>query len=155
MNDALDSLYREVVLDHYKNPRGKKKLAHVDIKNEGKNPMCGDEIEVEVELDGDRVKDLSVSCAGCAISVASGSMLYEVIKGKSLDEVKKIARIVKAMLKGEEYSTDGIDLGDLDVLEGVRKFPVRIKCALLSWTTLVDALEGMENGKKASVSTTE
>ncbi|MFH1893930.1 MAG: Fe-S cluster assembly sulfur transfer protein SufU [Candidatus Zixiibacteriota bacterium] len=155
MNDALDSLYREVVLDHYKNPRGKKKLDHVDFKNEGKNPMCGDEIEVELEVDGDRVKDISVSCAGCAISVASGSMLYEVIKGKSLPEVKKIAQIVKSMLKGEEYSTDGIDLGDLDVLEGVRKFPVRIKCALLSWTTLIDALDRMEKSRTLSISETE
>ncbi|MBU1319429.1 MAG: SUF system NifU family Fe-S cluster assembly protein [candidate division Zixibacteria bacterium] len=155
MNDALDSLYREVVLDHYKNPRGKKKLDHVDFKNEGKNPMCGDEIEVELEVDGNRVKNLSVSCAGCAISVASGSMLYEVIKGKSLPEVKKIAQIVKAMLKGEEHSTDGIDLGDLEVLEGVRKFPVRIKCALLSWTTLIDTLDGMEKGRTSKLSSTE
>lgn len=155
MNDALDALYREVVLDHYKNPRGKKKLEHFNFKNEGKNPLCGDEIEVELEVDGDRVKDLSVSCAGCAISVASGSMLYEVIKGKSLPEVKKIARIVRAMLKGEEYSTDEIDLGDLDVLEGVRKFPVRIKCALLSWTTLIDAIDGMEKGKTSETSSTE
>ncbi len=148
-------MYREVILDHYKNPRGKKKLDHADVKNEGKNPACGDEIEVEVEFDGDTVKNLSVSCAGCAISVASGSMLYEVIKGKSLDEVRKIARVVKAMLKGEEYDADGIDLGDLDVLEGVRQFPVRIKCALLSWVTLVDAIERVAMNKPTQISTTE
>jgi nitrogen fixation NifU-like protein len=155
MNNALDTMYREVILDHYKNPRGKKKLDHADVKNEGKNPACGDEIEVEVEFDGDTVKNLSVSCAGCAISVASGSMLYEVIKGKSLDEVRKIARVVKAMLKGEEYDADGIDLGDLDVLEGVRQFPVRIKCALLSWVTLVDAIERVAMNKPTQISTTE
>ena len=155
MNNALDTMYREVILDHYKNPRGKTKLDHADIKNAGKNPSCGDEIEVEVELDGETVKNLSVSCAGCAISVASGSMLYEVIKGKSIEEVRKIAKVVKAMLKGEEYNSDGIDLGDLDVLEGVRKFPVRIKCALLSWVTLVNAIERVASNKVTQVSTTE
>lgn len=148
-------MYREVILDHYKNPRGKTKLDHADIKNAGKNPACGDEIEVEVELDGDIVKNLSVSCAGCAISVASGSMLYEVIKGKSIEEVRKIAKVVKAMLKGEEYDANGIDLGDLDVLEGVRKFPVRIKCALLSWVTLVDAIERVASKNITQISTTE
>jgi len=155
MSDALDTLYREVILDHYKHPRGKKKLDHASLRNEGKNPTCGDEIEIEIDLDHDTVKDLSVSCAGCAISVASGSMLYEVIKGKSVDEVKKIAQVVKAMLKGEEYSTEGIDIGDLDVLEGVKKFPVRIKCALLSWTTLVDALDRKSNSETERVSSTE
>jgi nitrogen fixation NifU-like protein len=155
MSDAIDSLYRDVVLDHYRHPRGKKKLDKVDFRNSGKNPLCGDEIEVELQLDHDTVKDLSVSCSGCAISVASGSMLYEVIKGKSIEEVRKIARVVKAMLKGEPYITDGIDFGDLDVLEGVKKFPVRIKCALLSWTTLVDAIDRAQSGNNSGMSTTE
>jgi nitrogen fixation NifU-like protein len=155
MNEAIDALYRDVILDHYRNPRGKHKLQHVHVHNEGKNPVCGDEVEVDVELDGDKIKDLSVSCAGCAISVASGSMLYEVIKGKTLAEVKKIAGIVKALLKGEEFDAEGIDLGDLDVLEGVNQFPVRIKCALLSWVTLVDALEHPDRANVTVISSTE
>jgi len=91
---------------------------------------------------------------GCAISVASGSMLAEIIKGKSLDEVKKIANMIKSMLKGEEISKE-IDLGDLEALRGVRKFPVRIKCALLSWTTLIDAVMAKEARQKTSASSTE
>jgi len=100
------------------------------------------------------VKDIYVSCMGCAISVASGSMLAEIIKGKSLDEVKKIANMIKSMLKGEEISKE-IDLGDLEALRGVRKFPVRIKCALLSWTTLIDAVMAKEARQKTSASSTE
>jgi len=155
MNENPDDLYREVILDHYRSPRGKKKLDHADVVNEGFNPACGDDVEIQVEVDGDKVKELSVSCVGCAISVASGSMLYEVIKGKSIAEVKKIAEVVKALLKGEEYDASGIDLGDLDVLEGVRQFPVRIKCALLSWVTLIEALESVEQKREAKKITTE
>ncbi len=155
MNENLETLYREVIMDHFRDPRGKKKLSELDVKNEGYNPVCGDEVEVEVKLDGEIVKDLSVSCAGCAISVASGSMLYEVIKGKSVEEVKKIAGVVKALLKGEKHDTSGIDLGDLEVLEGVRQFPVRIKCALLSWVTLVEALDAAKDQREAEHITTE
>jgi len=155
MSENPDELYREVILDHYRSPRGRHKLNHVDVDNEGSNPSCGDEVEIQVAIEGDIVKELSVSCVGCAISVASGSMLYEVIKGKSITDVKKIARIVKALLKGEEYDATGVDLGDLDVLEGVQKFPVRIKCALLSWVTLIEALESVEEQREVKNITTE
>lgn len=154
MNSNLDDLYRDIILDHYRSPRGRKKLARADIKNEGKNPVCGDEIEVSVKVDDGHVDDISVQCLGCAISVASGSMLVDAIKGKSVEEVKKIARAVKAVLKGEEPE-DKIELGDLEALDGVKKFPVRIKCALLSWTTLVEGLEAWENHRQSTVVTTE
>lgn len=154
MNSNLDDLYRDIVMDHYRSPRGKKEIQNADIVNEGKNPACGDEIEVSMKVDGGRVDDISVQCMGCAISVASGSMLAETIKGKSIDEVRKIARAVKAILKGEEPD-DEFELGDLEALEGVNKFPVRIKCALLSWSTLIDGLEAWENQKQAAVTTTE
>jgi len=155
MSENLETLYREVIMDHFKDPRGKKKLDVIDVKNEGYNPVCGDEVEIEVKLDGEVVKDLSVSCVGCAISVASGSMLYEIIKGKTVDEVKRIAEVVKALLKGEEYDASGIDLGDLEVLEGVRQFPVRVKCALLSWVTLVETLDAAKSKREAEHTTTE
>lgn len=154
MNDNLDDLYRDIIMDHYKSPRGKKDIQDADFVNEGKNPVCGDEIEVSMKVEGGRVYDISVQCMGCAISVASGSMLAETIKGKSIDEVKKIARAVRAILKGEEPD-DEIELGDLDALEGVNRFPVRIKCALLSWSTLVDGLEAWENQKQVAVTSTE
>jgi nitrogen fixation NifU-like protein len=103
-------------------------------------------------MDNGTVKDINVNCKGCAISVASGSMLAEYIKGKPLDEVKKIADVVKKMLKGEEFDLsedlDNEELGDIDSLKGVRKFPVRIKCALLAWMTLIEGLKNYEDGKK-------
>lgn len=154
MSDELDSLYRDILMEHYKFPRGRRKLEHADIHNEGQNPSCGDELEMELQLDGDKIKDIYVSCVGCAVSVASGSMLADAIKGKTLDEVKKIAETIRKMLKGEDIP-DHIDLGDLESLRGVKKFPVRIKCALLSWTTLIDALATKEQGVKTNISTTE
>jgi len=155
MSDPLDDMYREVILDHYRSPRGKKPIKKKDIESEGKNPLCGDEIEMELDMDNNKVKDVHVNCHGCAISVASGSMLAEYIKGKSLDEVKKIGDVVKKMLKGE---VDNIpdDLSDLDALKGVRNYPVRIKCALLAWMTLIEGVKNYEKGKnhqKASIST--
>lgn len=154
MSDNLDDLYRDIIMDHYKYPRGSGKIDGANIKNEGKNPVCGDEIAVSLKLNGSRVEDISVKCMGCAISIASGSMLAETLKGKTIDEVKRIANVVKAILKGEKPSED-IDLGDLEALEGVRKFPVRLKCALLSWTTLIEGLEAWENRKISSISSTE
>lgn len=154
MSDQIDDLYRDILMEHYRFPRGHKDLPRADITNEGHNPTCGDDIEIKLNIDGDIVKEASVHCMGCAISVASGSMLAEVIEGKTVEEVRKIARVVKALLKGDDPEDD-IDLGDLEALQGVRKFPVRIKCALLSWTTLVDALEAREFNTKKKASTTE
>ncbi len=154
MSGKLDEMYRDIIMEHYRFPRGTKNIQNPDLVSEGQNPACGDEIEIKVKMNKDRVQNVLVHCAGCAISVASGSMLAEIVEGKSLDEIKKIAGIVRALLKGEEISED-IDLGDLEALRGVRKFPVRIKCALLSWTTLVDAIEAREHGQIANTSTTE
>jgi len=157
MNDKLDNLYRDILMDHYKFPRGNKPLPMANLENEGHNPSCGDDIVMRFKLDGDKIEDVSVDCMGCAISVASGSMLAEIVKGKSIKEVLKIAKIVKAMLKGEDISSeiDGIDLGDIEALKGVNKFPVRIKCALLSWTTMMDALEAKLQGIDSTNSSTE
>jgi nitrogen fixation NifU-like protein len=154
MTEHLDDMYRDILMEHYRFPRGRNKLEHVHLHNEGQNPVCGDEIEIDLELDGEKIKNIYVSCMGCAISVASGSMLAEMIKGKSLDEVKKISEAIKKMLKGEGEA-ENVDLGDLESLKGVRKFPVRVKCALLSWTTLIDAIASRDAKKKAVTSTTE
>lgn len=153
MNDELDDMYRDIILDHFRSPRGKKPVGKADIASDGHNPSCGDDVTVELEMADGNVKNVHVDCHGCAISVASASMLAEVIKGKSIDEVKKIAEIVKKMLKGE---MDAIpeDAGDLDSLKGVRKFPVRIKCALLAWTTLVEGVKNYESGHGTETTTT-
>jgi nitrogen fixation NifU-like protein len=154
MTDSLDDLYRDIILDHFRYPRGKKHLDKADIKAEGKNPTCGDELELELKIDHDKVEDVSVGCKGCAISVASGSILSELIKGKSLQEVKAIARLVKGMLTGEDIPNSA-NLGDLEALKGVKDFPVRIKCALLSWTALIDGIDAWEHKEKNKVSSTE
>lgn len=156
MAEQLDQMYRDIIMEHYRYPRGDEKISNPDIKNEGHNPACGDEIEIQLKMDNDKIESVSVDCAGCAISTASGSMLAEICEGKTLDEVRKIAGIVKALLKGEEFDKN-YDIGDIEALKGVKKFPVRVKCALLSWTTLVDAINAREagEGKQLTASTTE
>ena len=148
MNENLDDMYREIILDHYKAPRGKKPLDDKNIKSNGHNPSCGDELTMELKVDNENcVQDIHVNCKGCAISVASGSMLAEHIKGKPLSEVKKISETVKKILKGEDVDIPE-DIGDIDSLRGVRQFPVRIKCALLAWMTLLEGVNKYENGDK-------
>ncbi|MCK4302584.1 MAG: SUF system NifU family Fe-S cluster assembly protein [candidate division Zixibacteria bacterium] len=154
MNEQLDDMYREIILDHYRSPRGRKPLEKADIKSDGSNPACGDEIEMQVEMDNDTIKDIHVNCKGCAISVASGSMLAEITKGKPIDEVRRIAELVRRMLKGEQVEIPD-DLGDIDSLRGVQQFPVRIKCALLAWATLVEGLKSYEDGHKNASASTE
>lgn len=147
MNESLDDMYRDIILDHYRSPRGRKPLPQVDIASDGTNPSCGDEITLEVQLDNGTVKDVHVDCRGCAISVASGSMLAEIVKGRSIADAKRIAEIVRSMLKGEEVTIPD-DLEDLDALQGVRNFPVRIKCALLAWVTFIQGISDHENGRR-------
>lgn len=149
MSQPLDDMYREIILDHYRAPRGKKPLEHSDFASDGMNPSCGDEISMEVEMDNGVLKDVHVNCRGCAISVASGSMLAETVKGKSFDEVEKLAATVRKVLKGETAEIPE-EFGDLDALKGVRQFPVRVKCALLAWVTLVEGLRKYRDGKSGS-----
>lgn len=150
----LDDLYREVVLDHYRNPRGGEPLARCDLTNEGFNPVCGDEVTIGVQVEGGRIAGLEVHSRGCSISVASGSMLAELLRGKTLFEARLIAEDFRRMMHGE-IQADDVDLGDLEALEGVQKFPVRVKCALLAWTTLTDALKAQGMGEPEHPSTTE
>lgn len=155
MNEPLDDMYRDIILDHYRAPRGKKAVEKADIESEGYNPSCGDEVELQVELEDGTVKDVHVDCKGCAISVASGSMLAEMCKGKSLEEVKKLSGVVKQLLKGTEVESRE-DLGDIDALQGVKKFPVRVKCALLAWATLMEGIKNFEgNGTVSNKTSTE
>jgi len=137
----LDEIYRDVVLDHYRSPRGRADIASPDAHAEGKNPLCGDEIILEINFDGDRIREVAVKGSGCSISVASGSMLAELLPGKTREEAGRILEAFKGLMHGCEAPKD-LDLGDLDALQGVNKFPVRVKCALLAWITLEDALAG-------------
>ena len=147
MTSSLDDMYREVILDHYRSPRGKKPLDKANVLSDGTNPSCGDEITLSAQVNGGMVEDIHVDCKGCAISVASGSMLAEAVKGRSLDEVRKIAQAVRKILKGEVDAELPEELEDIESLRGVRRFPVRIKCALLAWITLLEGLDNLEKGQ--------
>jgi nitrogen fixation NifU-like protein len=152
----LDDLYRDVVLDHYRTPRGRSPLPDPDVSNDGRNPLCGDEVTVSLKLTGGKTMErLHVHGRGCSISVASGSMMAEVLAGKPRSEAERIVEAFFGLMHGKPAPPD-LDLGDLDALEGVRKFPVRIKCALLPWTTLRDALAAYDQGRAPDApSTTE
>lgn len=143
---SLSELYREVILDHYRNPRRRGSLNGDHLRAEGTNPSCGDEFSIEVAVDDGIVTDAATQGQGCSISQASGSMMAEAIVGKNIEEIADLTRKFKVMMTIEEGPSPvdpdrpGAELGDLEALQGVRKFPVRIKCADLPWTTLTDAL---------------
>lgn len=143
---ALEELFREVILDHYRHPRHKGSLPDADLHAEGLNPSCGDEFALDLEVTDGTITEVATQGQGCSISQASGSMMADAIKGKTLDEVAELTEQFKLMMSIEEGESPvdparpGAVLGDLEALQGVRKFPVRIKCADLPWTTLTDAL---------------
>ena len=146
--EALDDLYRDIILDHYRRPRHAQKLSAPDIQAEGNNPFCGDEITLQIKLDDGHIQDVGFQGRGCSISQASGSMMASLLKGKTLEEVRGVSSTFRSLMQGEKLSQEDMDtLGELEALEGVRQFPVRIKCALLAWATLEDGIQRYEGGK--------
>ena len=143
---SVEELYREVILDHYRNPRRKGRLEGDVVHADGENPSCGDEFSIDLRLVDGTITDAATQGQGCSISQASGSMMADAIVGKSLVEVDELASKFRLMMSIDEGdnpvdpSRPGATLGDLEALQGVRKFPVRIKCADLPWTTLNAAL---------------
>ncbi|MGA7228743.1 MAG: SUF system NifU family Fe-S cluster assembly protein [Acidimicrobiia bacterium] len=144
---SLEDLYREVILDHYRNPRNQGHLTSPDAAGHGVNPLCGDEVTIELSFDGDRVLEVAVEGQGCSISQSSVSMMSEAIKGKTRDEIEELNRRFRDMMSLDGDNDPGIDperpgsvLGDMEALQGVRKYPVRIKCATLGWNVLKEAL---------------
>lgn len=143
----LDELYREVILDHYRNPRKQGTLQGDHVHAEGTNPSCGDEFFLDVAITDGVITDAAMRGQGCSISQASGSMMMDKIVGVPIDDVRDIIHKFKLMMSIEEGENPvdpelpGSVLGDLEALQGVRKFPVRIKCADLAWATLSDALD--------------
>ncbi len=155
---GLEDLYREIILDHYRNPRNRGELeAPPATRTEGFNPLCGDEIVVYLDVEDGRISDIRIGGQGCSISQSSASMMSNAVKGKTVEEARAITRAFKGMmsihestLDGEAERVDGSDvevvkLGDLEALRGVVKFPVRIKCATLSWNTLAQGIEQATN----------
>ncbi len=149
---AIDELYREVILDHYRNPRRRGALTGDHIHAEGENPSCGDEFALDLAVTDGTVVDAAIHGQGCSISQASGSMMADAIVGKSIADVRDLAHRFKVMMTiadGEnpvDPDRPGAVLGDLEALQGVRKFPVRIKCADLPWATLENALDQVDTG---------
>ncbi len=152
---GLEDLYREIILDHYRAPRNRGELpvppAH---QVEGFNPLCGDEVVLYLEVDDDGVvQDVRTAGQGCSISQASTSMMSAAVKGQPVDDVRRLIRAFKALMSIHESklegdgdgddgaALDGVRLGDLEALQGVVKFPVRIKCATLAWNTLEQGLD--------------
>lgn len=152
---GLEDLYREIILDHYRNPRNRGELETPPaVRTEGFNPLCGDEIVVYLQVDDQGVvDDLRIGGTGCSISQSSASMMSGAVKGKTVDEVHALTRSFKSMMSVHESTLDADgqpvedadgdfeQLGDLEALRGVVKFPVRIKCATLGWNTLLQALQ--------------
>ena len=146
---GLEDLYREIILDHYRSPRNRGELPPPARHAEGHNPLCGDEITVYLDVDSADpdavINDVKVSGQGCSISQSSASMMSSAVKGKTVGEVRALVRRFKGMMsietEGDDDELADVPLGDLEALQGVAKFPVRIKCATLAWYTLTEALD--------------
>ncbi len=147
----LTELYREVILDHNKRPRNFGKLDPHDAEAKGHNPLCGDRLTITLNRDGERIADLRFEGNGCAISMASASLMTEAVKGRSRGEIDALFQRVHALLTVQGASN--ADLGKLAALSGVREFPARVKCASLAWHTLNAALAQSDARDDDTVST--
>ncbi|HJH11414.1 MAG TPA: SUF system NifU family Fe-S cluster assembly protein [Metalysinibacillus jejuensis] len=137
----LDQLYRSVIMDHYKNPRNKGEIEDGALTVDMNNPTCGDRIHLTLQVEDGIVKDAKFDGEGCSISMSSASMMTQLIKDKKVEEALELADIFSKMMLGEDFDDEKYDLGDVEALQGVAKFPARIKCATLAW-------KAMEKGVK-------
>lgn len=142
MTDAsLSALYQEMILDHYRRPRNKGALDGADATIPMRNPLCGDELTLELVMDGERVSDIRFTGHGCSISQASASMMTELVKGKSASEIEQLRERFRAMVMGDADAAGDATLGKVRALSGVARFPARVKCALLGWNALEQGLD--------------
>ncbi|HVE75186.1 MAG TPA: SUF system NifU family Fe-S cluster assembly protein [Actinomycetota bacterium] len=142
----MDDLYKEVILDHYRAPRNRGRIEEPEVHLHRDNPLCGDEIDLYLDLEDGKVKGVTFEGRGCSISQASISMMTEALTGLTLEEAEGVANSFKHMMQGDE-GAEGEDLGELVALKGVQKYPVRIKCAMLGWNTF---LEGTKSYREKS-----
>ncbi len=138
---ALDEIYKETILDHYKNPRNKRELPGAELSCSRNNPLCGDEITVFVHEEGDTVAGVTFLGQGCSISQSSASMMTEAVAGKTVGEAEKLIGDFRGMMAGDVEPDEG-EFGELVALKGVVKYPIRVKCAVLAWDVLHEALNG-------------
>lgn len=137
----IAALYQELILDHYRKPRNKGKLEGADATIEMRNPLCGDECDLQVKFTGDAIGDVKFLGRGCSISQASASMMTQIIKGKTTAEINEIRTRFRDLIMGDMSAANDKSLGSLRALSGVSRFPARVKCALLAWNALETALE--------------
>lgn len=133
---SLDDLYRRVIMDHYQSPRNRGVIDRDSLSVSLNNPSCGDSIQLQMIIDNGKIEDIKFLGEGCSISMSSASMMTQAVKGATIDEALQLADIFSNMMKGEEPDDEDIDLGDIEALQGVAKFPARINCALLAWRAL-------------------
>lgn len=136
----LDTLYRQVIMDHYKNPRNRGILEDDSVTVNMNNPTCGDRIQLTLKIEDGKVMDAKFEGEGCSISMSSASMMTQAIKGKTIEEALLLSKIFSDMMQGKDYDPGDMDLGDIEALQGVSKFPARIKCATLAWKAMEKGL---------------
>lgn len=140
---SIDELYHDAILDHRRNPRNHSVLVTPDVSARAVNPFCGDEVDIQLVFSDGRVSTVGVQAVGCSINQSTGSMLSEAVVGKTAVEIRRLATAFENMMNGECLSpNDNAAMHDLPTLSSVREYPVRIKCALLSWSALDEALSG-------------
>ncbi|WP_163526750.1 Fe-S cluster assembly sulfur transfer protein SufU [Halobacillus ihumii] len=132
----LDTLYRQVIMDHYKNPRNRGTVEGDHLTVDMNNPTCGDRIQLQLQVNDDIVEDAKFDGEGCSISMSSASMMTQAIKGKKVEEALKMSHMFSDLMLGNDVEDSDMDLGDIEALQGVAKFPARIKCATLAWKAM-------------------
>ncbi|WP_456277793.1 Fe-S cluster assembly sulfur transfer protein SufU [Bacillus sp. AK128] len=140
----LDTLYRQVIMDHYKNPRNKGSLEDGNITIDMNNPTCGDRIQIHMKVVDGKVEMVKFDGEGCSISLSSASMMTQAIKGQTVETALELSKIFSDIMQSKEYD-DSIDLGDIEALQGVSKFPARIKCATLAWKAMEKGIHSQDN----------
>ncbi|MDG5788919.1 SUF system NifU family Fe-S cluster assembly protein [Evansella sp. AB-P1] len=144
LGNQLDTLYRQVIMDHYKNPRNKGELEGDSLTVNMNNPTCGDRIQLQMQVEDGKIVDAKFVGEGCSISMSSASMMTQAVKGLSVDDALKLSEIFSSIMLGKDYDEEEFDLGDIEALQGVAKFPARIKCATLAWKALEKGLDEKE-----------
>jgi len=133
---SLDDLYRRVIMDHYQRPRNRGEMDQDSVTINLNNPTCGDRIQLQLKVEDGIIKDVKFLGEGCSISMSSASMMTEAVKGGSVEDALKMADLFSRLMQGESIEDEDLDIGDIEALAGVSKFPARIKCATLAWKAL-------------------
>lgn len=141
LGNQLDTLYRQVIMDHYKNPRNRGELEGDSLNINMNNPTCGDRIQLQMKVEDGKIADAKFVGEGCSISLSSASMMTQAVKGLPVDDALKLSEIFSAMMLGKDFDEGDFDLGDIEALQGVAKFPARIKCATLAWKAMEKGLK--------------